>query len=264
MPVLRRVEYWPTTGYRDELWAEDPADAHPSSNRFLRASRAPADALSELLESRAFQSRNSAHFRLIVGVHKETHVTVNLWEKYLGGEEGGRIFVPSDLHNQNQADVRRLAGEALIAAMRSLAQIRGLDQQMVSDSASALRDAGYRYDFEGPWKADASRGARARIVGQLDFDGYSRIALQVEEDATIHEYASVIGATTREGIKRAAKSLRWSRAGTVSFADGDYWHPTSYEVDPSTDARIVWSPAPDESQPLSLHSPDVDIRVSLT
>ncbi|WP_267419181.1 MULTISPECIES: hypothetical protein [unclassified Curtobacterium] len=263
MPKLRRIAFWPTAGSLSDPWFEEPERSDVALDRFLRASRSPAEAFSALLEDEAVDTPHSSSIGFTGRAHDGPDVTVLVERSFhRGGEEGGVILIPMRLREASSEVIRVLAGEALVAGAVGVAELRALEMSRVLRAAASLRQAQYRFAFTGPWKSSRDRKTRVRLEARIADDGFARLCLRVARDGAVNLSAEFIGSTTIESIRRASRSVRWISSEHVQVDSGAVFDAHQIEVTVSTGA-VVTSRSLDE--PRVEHSSrtqlDLDVRI---
>lgn len=231
MPRFSPIEVWPTSGSREGYWGEDEGRSTPALSSFFRSARSPADQLSLVAREAQLALPNSGAFRLFAEETDDEFVAVEVWKPYFEGPEGGRISVPKRFEELSGARRRRSAAAVLLAALRMLADLRGVDRSVMADVEQAFAQKGDVYRAAGPWKSDPSRKMKARLHFALHDDGFGRMAVEIMGGGSSLFASGLIGGTTAESFKRAIGSFRWQANGTLSFSNSAAYRPTDFVVD---------------------------------
>ncbi|WP_144758498.1 hypothetical protein [Curtobacterium sp. 9128] len=156
---------------------------------------------------------------------------IEIGERYWEGAEFGRIHLPAGVEELRSAARRQLAGETLVAAVRTLLELREVDTMALPRVVEALRASDWTYTDQGAWKSNQSRRAKARLLFALHDDGFGRITVEVDRGP--HEVVArdLLGWTTSESFTRAVRSVRWSGDRRLVFDDGARFDPAPFVVD---------------------------------
>jgi hypothetical protein len=229
MPTFNYVEIYPPTGWPDKLWGGERPD--PVRDAFLRSSRCVVELYSEQLARCRVPGLRS--MLRLTGVHRTVgdspNVEVLLWSdkpRDLPGEMGF-VAVPTAVGDLGPADRARVALEAVHAAVRELAGLRGWDPALVDTCYRHVLEEGFVFSWDSPWKASPDRRHVARATFRLGpQDGFGRVRLEVrrrEDTGETEASPPALAFCTSPGFKRSAKTLRWSESSRVAMTPFGGW-----------------------------------------
>lgn len=221
MPVLSYVYPWPAQGRADR-----PTDEDPVADVAIRGSRSVAELYSEALTELELPN-SCTELRLFTSHHpslREVHAVVQV-DRAQTGFEMAHVQVPTAFAART-APVRALMLlEAVHGITRRLAAARGWDPTALDACRQHVLDSDLEYRWSSAPKASPDRRHQARADFRLTADGYGRVRLHVvrrEDGVTVASSGEAVAFCTREGFRRAARSLRWHGSDRVSLVPYDF------------------------------------------
>lgn len=172
------VEVWPSSGPPDQPWHPDP-----DLDAFIRATRGICELYSEALRAQRIVHAVSSLRLLPVddrtqpGAGAANEITVSVSEERPVGSEFGRVHVAPGYRRLASPERRKLAEEAIYAAVSELAQIRGWGGDTADLARNHVLDAEYVFKWDSKWKASPDRRHRARARYSLADDGVATATL---------------------------------------------------------------------------------------
>jgi hypothetical protein len=245
MPKFGKVEVWPSSG-----WPELPWDDDPDLDSFARITRGICEAYSQELLGLALTARASVlrlsieawHPRPKPALNASLEDTVEVSSRFLGSQEYGWIGVPDGFAKLPTDQQRRLGLRIVHQGVMELAQARGWDPVLLARAVRQVEDRDLRYRWEGPWKLAPDRRHRARAVAGIADDGFGRVHLEVATRAgeVVTRGEDVLASCDGDDLVWTCKKVRWDGSARVimtAIMDPFGMRQCQAEVDLSGDAR---------------------------
>ncbi|MFP5346611.1 MAG: hypothetical protein ACLGIA_06260 [Actinomycetes bacterium] len=218
MPRFRTVEVYPMSGGWDQPWIKGDADA----DAFAKVSRGICDLYSGHLAEADLRNPVST-LRIFVGAEADNAppasedgragVLSPTWTGRPQGFEQAAVRVPAGFAFWELARQQRVVLDAVHAAARGVADLRGLDRTAFEQARETVEAAAFTFTWTGPWKVSPGRRWRARCTFRTMPDGFGRLVVQVagpQDESPFASSSEQVAWTTAEGYRRAAKTLRWA------------------------------------------------------
>ncbi|WP_328471125.1 hypothetical protein OHA21_06420 [Actinoplanes sp. NBC_00393] len=215
MSHLRRIGFWPLSGFPDRPWME-----HPDEDAFVRSARSVSELYSEAVREAQVPNRHS-ELRLFCHLDENRDdVQVTVFPDVTEGFEMGGAALPPGVAALPGPARARLVLEVLHAAVTRLGTVRGWDRTVLDAAHAHALASGLRYRWAGPAKTGPDRRHTARPVFVLHDDGFGRVVIEVrrrDDDRTVAVSQSSTAFSTLEGFQRSARTLRWRNRTTVDL-----------------------------------------------
>ena len=213
MPVLRRVEVWPATGFPDRRWLEDPDD-----DAFVRSARSVCELYSEGIARARLRAPSSGLRIICVDRDRSDEVLVVVGTR--PSDDYGRVTLPRGVAALAGRARAQLVLEVVHGAMLRLAEARGWPISDLEAARAYVEHHEARFVWTGPAKSSSDRRHTARPVYRLMDDGYGRVVLEVRrraDEVLVARSEEAHAFSTLEGFQRSARTMRWRDRNTVEL-----------------------------------------------
>ncbi len=205
MPVFRRIEVWPATGFPDRPWLEDPDD-----DAFVRSARSVCELYSEGIAKARLRAPSSSLRIICVDRDRSDEVLVVVGTR--STDDYGRVTLPRGVAALAGRARAQLVLEVVHGAMLRLAEARGWPILDLEAARAHVEHHGARFVWTGPAKSSSDRRHTARPVYRLMDDGYGRVVLEVRrraDEVLVARSEEALAFSTLEGFQRSARTMRW-------------------------------------------------------
>lgn len=218
MATLRRVEFYPYSGFPDRSWDDDP-----ENDAFAKAACGVVELYSARLAALELTPARAASLRLNLDRREQDHHDVRVSLRLdVPGWEVGTVVLPIGVALLSGLERALLVLDVIDAAMRRLATFRGWPTDDLDLVREHVKAPDLVFTWASAWKMSPDRRHRARASFVMNDDGTAHVRIEVagtRADGREHSITSAPALTwvTLTSFKEIAHTLRWKGSDKVSL-----------------------------------------------
>jgi hypothetical protein len=204
VPILRSVDLYPQTGWREQPWADTPAQ-----DAMVRTARRVCESLNAKFSTLGLQAPR-ARTQLLTSPSDHAGLQVLLFEDPLD-HNIGEVLVPAQAREWLPQQRAAALVDGLEAAFTLLGARHGWDPDTLADAFTEIRRSASRYRWvSSRWRTSLDRRSKARLLGELRDNGFGVLVLELQDRTGETCFSPVLDSySTPEGFTRTAATLEW-------------------------------------------------------
>ncbi len=175
MTTLRRVEFYPYSGFPDRPWDDDP-----ENDAFAKAACGVVELYSVRLGDLELGPSRAAALRLNLDRRERNHRDVKVSLRVdVPGWEVGTVVLPIGVTQLSSRERALLVLDVIDAAVRRLANLRGWPAEGLDRVREHVLAQDLVFTWASAWKLSPDRRHRARASFVMNGDGTAHVRIEV-------------------------------------------------------------------------------------
>ncbi|MBR7742733.1 hypothetical protein KC207_05445 [Phycicoccus sp. BSK3Z-2] len=210
---LHSIEVYPYGGHPHTPWGDD---LRPAEDAFAKSARRVTESLEALLSTtELFAGGSTMRVLLQSPRFMETgpdEVVVSVLDRPIDGMYWANASVPDTFLDLTAEQRGALLVQAHVALLTHLHETVRFDPAVLEAVVEDLWSRGSTFAWAGPWTANPSRSARARVRSDLRDDGCGISCIEVRKATNGSSVFSpaFCGGASLVAFRRLAESVRWA------------------------------------------------------